>query len=203
MAKGTFTIELDPSSVKGLTALANNVAIYPNRINRARNRATNRAVKRIRRTLESNYGYSIVKYIDIISVNGSNKSTIKLKIPRAQSTSGEKQSARNAALWVLNIKLNGRRAYRSKKKGTSPYVLREGSQGKYPKVLWSWRVPAKSYSYEFRRTIKTTPLAILNRMFVEELRKEGFGPRGGAPGIRQDSAPSVASSPKQFRGPSR
>jgi len=30
MAKGTFTIELDPSSVKGLTALANNVAIYPN-----------------------------------------------------------------------------------------------------------------------------------------------------------------------------
>jgi len=104
---------------------------------------------------------------------------------------------------VLNIKLNGRRAYRSKKKGTSPYVLREGSQGKYPKVLWSWRVPAKSYSYEFRRTIKTTPLAILNRMFVEELRKEGFGPRGGAPGIRQDSAPSVASSPKQFRGPSR
>ncbi len=45
MAKGTFTIELDPSSVKGLTALANNVAIYPNRINRARIRATNRVWK--------------------------------------------------------------------------------------------------------------------------------------------------------------
>ena len=200
MAKGTFSVELDPKSVAGLTALANNIAVYPNRINRAKNRATNRAVKKIRRTLESNYGYKIVKYIDIISVNGANKSTVKVKIPRAEASSGEKQSARNAALWVLNIKLNGRRAYRSKKKGTSPYVLREGSQGKYPKVLWSWRVPAKSYSYEFRRTIKTEPLAILNRMFKEELTKEGFGPRGGAVGVRGDSAPSLASGPKQFRG---
>jgi hypothetical protein len=183
MAKGSFTVELDPKSVVGLTALANQIAIYPNKIRRARVRATERAVKRIRRRWENSYEFATVKHIQITTTNGANRSTIRVQIPRAQASSGGKESARNKALWTLNIMLNGRRAYRSKQRD-KVYKLRSGQNGNYPKYLRSWRVPAKSYNQSFRRNIKTIPLKILNDMFKEELQKEGFGSRGGGSGLR-------------------
>jgi hypothetical protein len=185
MAKRMFSVSIDQKGIDGLINLSNKAAMFPNRIISARARATDRSVRMIRRKLENSHGYRLVKHIEIDGKVTGKKSTITVRIPRAKgSSSGDKQSDKDRALWQLNIMLNGRRAFRSKRSGR--YTLREESQGKYGKHLYNWSVPAKSPNHAFVKNVTEQPAKIFREIFMQELAREGFGVRGGVSGISAD-----------------
>ena len=192
-----FTLEFDPKSLSGMYRLADNVAKYPNRIQRAKTVAAEKTKSDFKNLIEKHYSkgrsraymYKDDKVLPVQVNHGRTKTTMTIKVLKADvggnNTIDEKDRI-NKAKMDVNIRMYGRRRYSGAR---GPYSLvgnAHPAARKYPQLISTFSVPARSPDPAFRSFILDMPVKLLRKNLREQLQKEGFGSRGGVRGMGAD-----------------
>lgn len=175
-----INIKIDAGVSEALKRIRNHIDTFPNRIASAQYRAIIKSVYDLPTKLSKfgNAAYYLSYDIDTYGPVG-----MKLRIgPSKTDRKGKNGYSTRIATKVL---LSGRRGGKrySKNEGEA-YELRPGSvQDGYPQFLRSFKlgkIPSR------KNEIKKEARDILLNNLMKEFRKQGFGARGGAQGIKSD-----------------
>lgn len=212
MAKRLFTVEANTQSIDGMYRLAENVAKYPNRINRAKTIATELTKTQFKTQLTKNYGksrkrsymYADDRVLPVTVRHTRNRSVLEIRILKAvvqgNNTIDEKDLV-NRARMDIQIKMYGRRSYTSKRRGQPGekwYKLRMNNPHAKYKIIDPipfFKVSAQSRDENFYRFMREQPSKLMKKNLKEQLAIEGFGPRGGVSGITTDISRSQVNDP--------
>jgi hypothetical protein len=189
-----FQIEFDENSISRLNNLANAMALYPNRIDKAIHDAAKKTEKDTKDKLRTNYRNTKLAREDVVPVkvyiNGNNikiKASVLWAEPNPNAVT---QNDTTRARFHANIMLRGRRRYTAKRsKLDDPYNLVKWSSGAI-EYAYGFTVPAKSPNYQFRKFITG---GMISKMFKKNLTKalanQGIGGRGGTSRVTRGDNP--------------
>lgn len=175
-----ISMKIDAGSFEALKRIRNHIDTFPNRIASAQYRAMIKSVYDLPTKLSrfGNAAYYLSYDIDTYGPVG-----MRLRIgPSKTDRKGKDGYSTRTATKVL---LSGRRGGKRYTRGEGQsYKLRQGSaQEGYPKFLRSFKlgkIPSK------KNEIKKEARDIVLSNLMREFRRQGFGERGGATGIKSD-----------------
>lgn len=173
-------MKIDAGSFEALKRIRNQIDTYPNRIATAQHRALLKTITDLRARLLK---YGNAAYYLSIDIETFGPVGMKLRIgPSKTDRKGKDGYSTKTATKVLLTGRRGGKKY-TRQNGKS-YELRKGSvQEGYPKFLKSFKlgkIPSKKN--EIRKEARDM---IINNL-MREFMKQGFGPRGGAQGVKSD-----------------
>jgi ribosomal protein L34 len=175
-----ISMRIDSGSFEALKRIRNHIDTFPNRIASAQYRAMLQSVSDLPTKL-SRHG----KAAWYLSYDIDTYGPVGMRLRIGPSKTDRKGKDGYSTRMATKVLLSGRRGGKkySRAQGES-YKLRKGSvQEGYPKFLKSFKlgkIPSK------KNEIKKEARDIVLSNLMKEFRRQGFGARGGAQGIKAD-----------------
>lgn len=186
MGRPLVSFEFDPASLNRVRYLANYVDTMPNRIHNIRVNAIHGAARKMKTYLADRYGKA-GKGLSVSTRMRTGGISLVISTERAPRPSGSKMSPKDRQLWAANQLFYGRKGYTIRSRGKM-MKLREASVGKYPRYLSIARIPSMSPNESAKMDIRRKASKFVSDAIAIEVRRQGFGARGGNPGNIGDTA---------------